>query len=84
MSPRYAAVSAPTSGTDSRMNEVGSRSQTVATITYQNFFRRYDKLAGMTGTALTEATEFMKIYELQVVEIGALARDEAYILATPR
>src|SRR5438270_2135239 len=43
--------------------------QTVATITYQNYFRRYDKLAGITGTALTEATEFMKIYELQVVEI---------------
>jgi preprotein translocase subunit SecA len=43
--------------------------QTVATITYQNYFRRYDKLAGMTGTALTEATEFMKIYELQVVDI---------------
>src|SRR5438067_9294350 len=43
--------------------------QTVATITYQNYFRRYDKLAGMTGTAITEATEFMKIYELQVVEI---------------
>ncbi|MEA2428501.1 MAG: preprotein translocase subunit SecA, partial [Thermoleophilaceae bacterium] len=43
--------------------------QTVATITYQNYFRKYDKLAGMTGTALTEATEFMKIYELQVVEV---------------
>jgi preprotein translocase subunit SecA len=42
---------------------------TVATITYQNLFRRYDKLAGMTGTALTEATEFMKIYSLPVVEI---------------
>src|SRR6185437_13793529 len=38
-------------------------------ITYQNYFRRYDKLSGMTGTAITEATEFMKIYELQVVEI---------------
>ncbi|MFY9488266.1 MAG: preprotein translocase subunit SecA [Solirubrobacterales bacterium] len=48
---------------------VQEENQTVATITYQNYFRRYDKLAGMTGTALTEATEFMKIYELQVVEI---------------
>ena len=48
---------------------IQEESQTVATITYQNYFRRYDKLAGMTGTALTEATEFMKIYELQVVEI---------------
>jgi preprotein translocase subunit SecA len=48
---------------------IQEESQTVATITYQNYFRRYDKLAGMTGTAITEATEFMKIYELQVVEI---------------
>ena len=48
---------------------IREENQTVATITYQNYFRRYDKLAGMTGTALTEATEFMKIYELQVVEI---------------
>ena len=48
---------------------IQEENQTVATITYQNYFRRYDKLAGMTGTALTEATEFMKIYELQVVEI---------------
>ena len=48
---------------------IQEESQTVATITYQNYFRRYDKLAGMTGTALTEATEFMKIYKLQVVEI---------------
>ena len=48
---------------------IQEETQTVATITYQNYFRRYDKLAGMTGTALTEATEFMKIYDLQVVEI---------------
>jgi preprotein translocase subunit SecA len=48
---------------------IQEENQTVATITYQNYFRRYDKLAGMTGTAMTEATEFMKIYELQVVEI---------------
>jgi preprotein translocase subunit SecA len=48
---------------------IQEENQTVATITYQNYFRRYEKLAGMTGTALTEATEFMKIYELQVVEI---------------
>jgi preprotein translocase subunit SecA len=48
---------------------IQEENQTVATITYQNYFRMYDKLAGMTGTALTEATEFMKIYELQVVEI---------------
>src|SRR5207248_9466336 len=48
---------------------IQEENQTVATITYQNYFRRYDKLAGMTGTALTEATEFMKIYTLQVVDI---------------
>src|SRR5215211_2516024 len=48
---------------------IQEENQTVATITYQNYFRKYEKLAGMTGTALTEATEFMKIYELQVVEI---------------
>jgi preprotein translocase subunit SecA len=48
---------------------IQEESQTVATITYQNYFRRYEKLGGMTGTAITEATEFMKIYELQVVEI---------------
>src|SRR3954454_19075338 len=48
---------------------IQEENQTVATITYQNYFRRYEKLAGMTGTAITEATEFMKIYELHVVEI---------------
>ena len=48
---------------------IQEENQTIATITYQNYFRRYDKLAGMTGTAITEATEFMKIYKLQVVEI---------------
>jgi preprotein translocase subunit SecA len=42
---------------------------TLATITFQNFFRLYDKLAGMTGTALTEAEEFHKIYTLEVVPI---------------
>jgi preprotein translocase subunit SecA len=48
---------------------VQEENQTLATITLQNYFRMYDKLAGMTGTALTEATEFMKIYELQVVQV---------------
>ena len=43
--------------------------QTLATVTYQNFFRLYKKLAGMTGTAMTEATEFAKIYKLDVVSI---------------
>jgi len=48
---------------------IQEENQTLATITYQNFFRLYDKLAGMTATALTEATEFMKIYELPVVQV---------------
>jgi preprotein translocase subunit SecA len=48
---------------------IQEENQTLATITLQNYFRMYDKLAGMTGTALTEATEFMKIYKLPVVEV---------------
>ena len=48
---------------------VQRESQTLATITFQNYFRLYDKLAGMTGTAMTEAEEFHKIYELEVVAI---------------
>src|SRR5207248_7288804 len=48
---------------------VQEENQTLATITLQNYFRMYDKLAGMTGTAITEATEFMKIYDLPVVQI---------------
>ena len=43
--------------------------QTLASITFQNYFRMYDKLSGMTGTALTEATEFGDIYGLEVIEI---------------
>ena len=48
---------------------VAGESKTLATITFQNFFRLYDKLSGMTGTALTEAEEFEAIYMLDVVEI---------------
>ncbi len=48
---------------------IREENQTLATITLQNYFRLYDKLSGMTGTALTEANEFMKIYEMPVVEI---------------
>ncbi len=48
---------------------VREENQTLATITLQNYFRLYDKLSGMTGTALTEAQEFMKIYEMPVVEV---------------
>src|SRR4029079_11418873 len=49
--------------------KVQRESVTMATITFQNYFRLYDKLAGMTGTAMTEAEEFHKIYELEVVSI---------------
>jgi len=48
---------------------IREENQTLATITLQNYFRLYDKLSGMTGTALTEATEFMKIYKVPTVEI---------------
>ena len=49
--------------------DVASESKTLATITFQNFFRLYDKLSGMTGTAMTEEQEFGTIYRLDVVEI---------------
>ena len=49
--------------------EVANENQTLATITFQNFFRMYDKLTGMTGTADTEAAEFAKIYSLGVIVI---------------
>ena len=49
--------------------KVAHESKTLATITFQNFFRLYNKLSGMTGTALTEAQEFGEIYKLDIVEI---------------
>ncbi len=59
--------------------KIERENQTLATITFQNYFRMYDKLAGMTGTAETEAPEFEKIYKLQVNVIPTnqtLIRDE--------
>ncbi len=65
--------------------------QTLASITFQNYFRMYEKLAGMTGTALTEAEEFMDIYGLEVLEVPTnmpLVRldddDEVYRTATEK
>ena len=63
--------------------------QTLATITFQNYFRMYDKLAGMTGTAITEAGEFHKIYGLDVVSIPtnvpiARADDDDIVYRTER
>ncbi len=49
--------------------KIQRENQTLATITFQNYFRRYDKLAGMTGTADTEAVEFKKIYNLEVIVV---------------
>ena len=49
--------------------KVAQRNRTLATITFQNYFRMYEKLSGMTGTADTEATEFAKIYNLEVVVV---------------
>jgi preprotein translocase subunit SecA len=60
--------------------EIKQENQTLATITLQNFFRLYDKLAGMTGTALTEANEFSETYKMGVVEIPTnmpMVRDDA-------
>jgi preprotein translocase subunit SecA len=48
---------------------IQNENQTLATVTYQNYFRMYPKLAGMTGTAMTEAEEFGEIYGLEVVEV---------------
>ncbi|HEU5017940.1 MAG TPA: preprotein translocase subunit SecA [Pseudolabrys sp.] len=65
--------------------------QTLASITFQNYFRMYEKLAGMTGTAMTEADEFMDIYKLECLEVPTnmpLARldddDEVYRTATEK
>ncbi len=58
---------------------VQEENQTLASVTLQNYFRKYDKLAGMTGTAVTEATEFMKIYKLPVVQVptnAPMVRDD--------
>ncbi len=49
--------------------KIANESKTLATITFQNFFRLYNKLSGMTGTAMTESQEFSEIYKLDVVEI---------------
>jgi preprotein translocase subunit SecA len=60
---------------------IRSENQTLATITFQNYFRLFEKLAGMTGTALTEASEFYRIYRLDVVQIPtnvAVARDDGH------
>lgn len=52
-----------------RAVKVARESKTLATITFQNFFRLYNKLSGMTGTAMTEEAEFQEIYKLDVIEI---------------
>ncbi|OYW13431.1 MAG: preprotein translocase subunit SecA, partial [Rhodospirillales bacterium 12-54-5] len=71
--------------------EIAEENQTLASITYQNFFRLYPKLAGMAGTAMTEAPEFDEIYKLNVVEIPTNrsvtrvdADDEIYLTAAEK
>jgi len=54
--------------------EIQGETQTYATITLQNYFRMYDRIAGMTGTAMTEASEFLGIYQLKVLEIPTYRR----------
>ncbi len=49
--------------------QIQPENQTLASVTFQNYFRLYDKLAGMTGTAMTEAEEFHDIYGLEVVDV---------------
>ena len=59
--------------------KIKEETQTLATITLQNYFKLYDKICGMTGTAMTEAAEFLKIYKLDVMAIPTnrpLRRDE--------
>src|SRR5260370_11078306 len=61
--------------------EIQRENQTLASITFQNLFRMYPKLAGMTGTAMTEAAEFPEIYRLEEVEIPtnlAVVRKDAH------
>ena len=64
--------------------KIEKESQTLATITFQNYFRMYEKLSGMTGTAMTEEPEFRKIYKLDVVEIPTnrplLRKDESDVI----
>ncbi|WP_088227156.1 preprotein translocase subunit SecA [Desulfosporosinus sp. FKB] len=64
--------------------KVEKESQTLATITFQNYFRMFKKLSGMTGTAMTEEPEFRKIYKLDVVEIPtnkpAIRKDESDVI----
>src|SRR3989339_463394 len=55
--------------------EIQRESQTLATVTFQNLFRMYDKLAGMTGTAVTEAEEFSSIYNLEVITVPTNRHD---------
>src|SRR5208337_4605024 len=58
--------------------KIESENQTLATITFQNYFRMYKKLAGMTGTALTESEEFSKIYKLEVMPIPTNLEYQAF------
>jgi preprotein translocase subunit SecA len=67
--------------------KIEAATQTFATVTLQNYFRMYNKLAGMTGTAVTEAGELWQIYKLDVVEIPTnrpMARQDKVFYKTTR
>ena len=64
--------------------KIERENQTLATITFQNYFRKYKKLSGMTGTAVTEAAEFAKIYNLDVIAIPDQPRHGAHRGTRPR
>ncbi len=66
---RYSEGPAPGAGSQGSTCTIQHENQTLASITFQNYFRLYPKLAGMTGTAMTEAGEFGEIYKLEVVEM---------------
>ena len=69
---RPSLVGRPASGDGGEENvRIREENQTLATITLQNYFRLYDKLSGMTGTAMTEDAEFRQIYKLPVVGYSA-------------
>ncbi len=63
--------------------KIAAESKTLATITFQNYFRMYKKLSGMTGTAKTEATEFTEIYGLNIVTVPTNRPNIARITRTP-
>ena len=85
--PALVGRAAPGGRGQGRASRSRQENQTLASITFQNYFRIYDKLAGMTGTADTEAAEFQQIYGLEVGRVPthlAMVRDDGPISSTSR